>query len=246
VAELTSSDDPDHPVLRRGKPLQDQGGRDLPDFKREEPISRQVAISDAGPSEAHPMIYVCPPEERNRIEASARELAQAELRRVAPQRGMALPSSMTPVAKTTASGKSAGSKRVAAVRAPASPELKLGDEQFVPYDLDYSNYATVVYSARYTPEVAGDIGAPSAKARSWVVTVVARDDEGKLVKLYSAVSDPRELDLYPELRLVDALDPDGYGRTALLFRERKQDGVSWLMGRLTGYGMQTIFETPSR
>jgi hypothetical protein len=46
--------------------------------------------------------------------------------------------------------------------------------------------------------------------------------------------------------LVDALDPDGSGRAALLFREQKQDGVSWLMGRLTGYGMQTVFETPSR
>jgi hypothetical protein len=248
LVELTPSDDPDHPVLRRGKPVQDQGGRDLPDFKREEPTSRQVAISDAGPSETHSLIYVCPPEKRNEIEASARELAQAELRGMAPQRGMALTSSVktATVAKATASGKTAGSKKVAVVTAPALPELKLEDEQFVPYDLDYSNYATVVYSARYTPEGALGAGALSAKAKSWVVTVVARQDEDKLIKLYSAVSDPRELDLYPELRLVDALDPDGYGRSALLFREQKQDGVSWLMGRLTGYGMQTIFETPSR
>jgi hypothetical protein len=121
--------------------------------------------------------------------------------------------------------------------------LNLDDEQFVPYDLDYGNYATVVFSARYTPEAAL---AMSAKAKSWMVTVVARQDEDKLIKLYSAVSDPRELNLYPELRLVDALDPDGSGRAALLFREQKQDGVSWLMGRLTGYGMQTVFETPSR
>jgi len=247
VVELTPSDDPDHPVLRRGKPVQDQGGRDLPDFKKEEPISRQVAISDAGPSDAHPMIYVCPPEERNRLEASVRELAQAELRRLAPQRGLAspVPLKAAVVAKTAASGKTAGARKTGAV-VPVTPEWKLEDEQFVPYDLDYGNYATVVYSARYTPEQPVGIGTPGAKAKSWVVTVVARDDEGKLIKLHSAVSDPRELDLYPELRLVDALDPDGYGRSALLFREQKQDGVSWLMGRLTGYGMQTIFETPSR
>jgi hypothetical protein len=243
--ELTPSDDPDHPVLRRGKPVREQGGRDLPDFKREEPISRQVAISDAGPSETHSLIYLCPPEERSRIEASARELAQAELRRMAAQRGLALPALVktAAVAKTTASGKATGSKRVAAVTAPAPPELNLDDEQFVPYDLDYGNYATVVFSARYTPEAAL---AMSAKAKSWMVTVVARQDEDKLIKLYSAVSDPRELNLYPELRLVDALDPDGSGRAALLFREQKQDGVSWLMGRLTVYGMQTVFETPSR
>jgi len=242
VAELTPSDDPDHPVLRRGKPVQEQAGRDLPDFKLEEPISRQVAISDAGTSDTHPLIYVCPPEERDKIEALARELAQAELRRMAAQRGMASPAPAMPpvVAKTSAR------RRTTASKPAAPPELKLEAEQFVPYDLDYSNYATVVFSARYTPEAGATAGVPSGKPKSWVVTVVARQDEDKLVKLYSAVSDPRALDLYPEVRLVDALDPDGYGRAALLFREQKQDGVSWLLGRLTGYGMQTIFETPSR
>jgi hypothetical protein len=48
------------------------------------------------------------------------------------------------------------------------------------------------------------------------------------------------------VRLVDAVDPDGYGRMALLFREQKRDGVSWLLGRPTGYELQTVFETPSR
>jgi len=86
-----------------------------------------------------------------------------------------------------------------------------------------------------------------AQARSWVVTVLAREEEDfKLVKLYSAVSDPRELGLYPEVRLVDAVDPEGYGHFGLLFREKKRDGVSWLLGRLTGYELQTIFETPAR
>jgi hypothetical protein len=48
------------------------------------------------------------------------------------------------------------------------------------------------------------------------------------------------------VRLVDALDPDGYGRAALLFREKKRDGVSWLLGRATGYELQTLVETSSR
>jgi hypothetical protein len=245
VAELTPSADPDHPVLRRGKPVQEQSGHDLPDLKKEEPVSRQVAISDAGSSEAQSLIYICPEEQRNQMEASARELAQAELRRMAAQRGIPL---LAPV--KTPSRKSSPYKMGTAEKAPALPELKLEEEQFVPYDLDYNNYATVVYSARYAPEgqsfPSTVASGESAKAKSWVVTVVARQDESKLIKLYSAVSDPRELDLYPELRLVDALDPDGYGRAALLFREQKRDGVSWLLGRMTGYELQTIFETPSR
>jgi hypothetical protein len=245
AAELTPSDDPDHPILRRGQPVQIQGGRDLPDFKKEEPVSRQVAISDAGPSEAQSLIYVCREEERQQIELSARALAQAELRRLAAQRGIA----------SVASAKAPStSRKIAAAKTPILPELKFEDEQFIPYDLDYNNYATVVFSARYAPQSTSAATAPSAeaqsaiaKSKSWVVTVVARETEGnKLVKLFAAVSDPRELALYPEVRLVDALDPDGYGRAALLFREQKRDGVSWLLGRVTGYEMQPILETPSR
>ena len=103
----------------------------------------------------------------------------------------------------------------------------------------------MVFSARYAPVSVPGPGA-GVKGKGWVVTVVAREDEGKLVKLYSAVSDPRELDLYPEVRLVDAVDPDGYGRMALLFREQKRDGVSWLLGHPSGYELQTVFETASR
>jgi hypothetical protein len=261
-AKLTPSDDPDHPVLRRGKPVQQQGGRDLPDFKVEEPIARQVAVSDAGPSgEPAELIFICTEQERQQLEVKARELAEAELRRLAGQRGLKLADEQ-PVATATAK---APASRSAAARvnvkkhpaAEAKPaELPLTDEQFVPYDLDYNNYATVVYSARYAPEsetaAAASAGAAPAsptavaRGRSWVVTVVARQDEDKLVKLYSAVSDPRELDLYPEVRLVDAVDPEGYGRFQLLFREKKHDGVSWLLGRATGYELQTVFETAER
>jgi len=247
-AELTPSEDRDHPILRRGKPVQEQSGRDLPDFKREEPVSRQIAISDAGSSESQSLIYVCREEERKQLEESARELAQAELHRMAAQRGIALTSlgkTSTP-AKTISSPKGTATKAPKA--APKAPDIKFEEEQFVPYDLGYNNYATVVYSGRYAPEASPSASASGVKAEAtgWVVTVVARQDEGKLVKLYSSVSDPRELDLYPEVRLVDAVDPDGYGRAALLFRERKRDGVSWLVGRVTGYELETIFETPSR
>ena len=256
-AELTPNDDPDHPVLRRGKPVQEQGGRDLPDFKKEEPVTRQVAISDASPSEVQPLIYVSNETERTKLEELARELARAELRRMAAQRGLTMPGAgnMTAGAREKASrqpekaGRDVGHQIRAKVGTQA---VTFKEEQFVPYDLDYSNRATVVFSGRYVPEAATGTGEASSGAsggnqgRSWVVTVVAKQEEDKLVKLYSSVSDPRELDLYPEVLLVDALDPDGYGRSALLFREKKRDGVSWLLGRPTGYELQTLVETASR
>jgi hypothetical protein len=235
AVERTPSDDPDHPVLRRGKPVEEQSGRDLPNFKLEEAVSRQVAVSDAGATqEPQPLIYTCPPEELTRLETQARDLALAELHRIGPQRGLVLsqnkPATRNAAAKTKHAAKS------------DSAEWQPTEEQFVPFDLEYNNYATVVYSARYAPSSA----APDVKPKSWVVTVIAREDEGKLVKLYSAVSDPRELGLYPEIRLVDAVDPDGYGHYGLLFREKKRDGVSWLLGRVTGYELQPIFETAER
>ena len=250
-ANLTPSDDPDHPVLRRGKPVQAQGGHDLPDFKIEEPVARQVAVSDAGSSgEPAELIFVCTEQERQQLEEQARELARAELQRVAAQRGLKLPA---PAKAAEEKLPASMAKKHAVAKAP---ELPLTDEQFIPFDLEYNNYATVVFSARYTPEsetaAAASAGAAPAtptavaRGRSWVVTVVARQDENKLVKLYSAVSDPRELDLYPEVRLVDAVDPEGYGHFQLLFREKKRDGVSWLLGRATGYELQTVFETAER
>ncbi len=278
-AEPAPSGDSDHPILRRGKPLQEQSGRDLPDFNPEdkpssrpdsangvangaangftgtvmsdEDVTRQVAVSDAGRSEPQPLIYICREEQRKQMEADARELAKAELRRVAAQRGLVLPEAAKPAALKTAPAKRASVAKKKAAAQATTPELNLREEQFVPYDLDYNDYATVVFSARYVPESAsakGTAGAngPASSAKSWVVTVIAREDDGKLVKLYSAVSDPKELDLYPEVRLVDAVDPDGYGRYGLLFREQKRDGVSWLLGRTTGYELQTIFETPER
>ncbi len=288
AAELTPSDDPEHPILRRGKPLREQSGRDLPEFSAEgkagwgpgvarggrggEAVTRQVAVSDAGPSESQALIYLCHEQERQQLEAAARELAQAELRRLAAQRGLVLPPAAKPAPAKASIAKNVAKKNVAAAPTgtnhTALPELKLEEEQFVPYDLDYNNYATVVFSARYAPEASNAAGAnsvangtpsgvgsnatsavakgASAMGRSWVVTVIAREDDGKLVKLYSAVSDPRELDLYPEVRLVDAVDPDGYGRYGLLLREQKREGVSWLLGRTTGYELQTVFETAVR
>ncbi len=226
----------------------------------EEAVMRQVAVSDAGPSEAQSVLYVCREEQRKEMEAAARELAESELRRVAAQRGLVLPAvarGKAAQAKTASTKVGAGKKSAAAETTALTP-MKLEDEQFVPYDLEYNNYATVVFSGRYVQEAAkaqspaggasaaNASNADAAGAKSWVVTVIGREDDGKLVKLYSAVSDPRELDLYPEVRLVDAVDPEGYGHYGLLFREQKRDGVSWLLGRMTGYELQTVFETAVR
>ncbi len=100
VAELTPSDDPEHPILRRGKPVQEQSGRDLPEFHpvgkpggamgnaMSEEVTRQVAVSDAGPSEAQSLIYRLP---RRGAAADGSVGARAGRGRVAPGGGTARP-----------------------------------------------------------------------------------------------------------------------------------------------------------
>jgi hypothetical protein len=136
-----------------------------------EPVVRQVAVSDAGASEPEDVIFVCRQEQREQMETSASELAQAELRRVAAMRGLTIPEEAgAGVAKSGAeksgaakakpgggakSGAKAGTHTGQSMaEAATAPALTLEDEQFVPYDLDYNNYATVVFSARYRPGAA--------------------------------------------------------------------------------------------
>ena len=193
-----------------------------------------VAVSDATPAvgDASPEIsFHGPPEEQARLEHLAREMADAELRRVAALRGVP-----------------AGEKSAALAATGEQTEL---------YNLDHSNYAVVVYSARYqTPAsvkaatVATEEksqAAASGPARGWLVTVVARQNaEGKLTRLYGAVSDPREMDLYPEIRPVGMVDAEGYGRHSLLLRQQRRETVGWMLGRVSGYQMETIFETSAQ
>ena len=56
-----------------------------------EPMARQVAVSDAGTSEPQDVTFACPPEQRQQMEAQARQLAEDELRKAASMRGLVLP-----------------------------------------------------------------------------------------------------------------------------------------------------------
>jgi hypothetical protein len=224
VAEAARVEDAGRPVLRRGKPQESSSGEDSrPEGEAGSErltVRRQVAVSDSGDYQPQNVAFSCDAEQRRQMEEAARRLAEGELRRLAPRRGLS--------------------------RLPQpGVALVFEDEQFALYSLDYSNNATMVFSGRYrAPGAEG--GDPGNHDSGWVVTVIARQDAERMVKLYSAVSDPRALSLYPELRLVDAVDPDGYGRYALLFRERKRDGVSWVLARASGFGLETLFETPER
>jgi hypothetical protein len=133
-------------------------------------------------------------------------------------------------------------KLVAAAR--GIPVEKLGpptEEDFRAYRLEQNEYATMVYSARFAPAEAA-----ARRERGWMVTVIVRAEGVQFARLYAAISDPRELELYPEVQPVDLVDAEGLGHYLLLLRESGAGGVRWRLGRITGYEMQTVFMTAER
>ncbi len=133
-------------------------------------------------------------------------------------------------------------KQVAAAR--GIQEEKLGppaEEDFHAYQLERNEYTTVVYSARFAPAQG-----TTQQQRGWVVTVIVRAEGVEFTRIFAAVSDPRELDLYPEIHPVDLVDAEGLGHYLLLLRETAESGIGWRLGRITGFEMQTVFATAER
>jgi len=205
--------DSERPMLRRAKPAEEirQGNGD--EFRAGEVVTRRVAVSDAGTERLAPaLLFLCSAEEKETMRQQAQRLAMSELKQVAAARDI--------------------------------PVEKLGpptEEDFRAYRLEQNEYATVVYSARFTLAEAA-----ARRERSWVVTVIVRAEGAQFARLYAAISDPHELELYPEVQPVDLVDGEGLGHYLLLLRESGAGGVRWRLGRITGYEMQTVFMTAER
>lgn len=233
AADNSAAEDPERPLLRRGpgreKPAVGAETREAKNLSPWEAVRREVAISDAGKALPPPeLLFHCSQEERETIRQRAQQLAVAELKQVAAARGI-------PVEKLGPPGEED-------FRA-----LNLKHNDLEHSQLEDSEYATVVYSARFTPASA----LRGQASPGWVVTVIARYEGSNyggqaLTRLYAAISDPRELELYPEVRPVDLVDAEGQGRYLLLLREQSAGGVRWRLGRITPYELQTVFATAER
>ncbi len=112
------------------------------------------------------------------------------------------------------------------------------DVQLRIFDLSSSNEPTIVLSA--TADVAA---AKGAEARSYMVTVVAREDiYGDLHRAFSSVTDAQHLDVIPRMELIDAVDVDGDGRGELLFRQFYDSGTAYVVYRVIGEQVYALFQ----
>jgi hypothetical protein len=211
-------DDPNRPVLRRGKPKTQAQADDVPEEKPKtsaaqasarpgaapaqpaaavKPAEVLPAISDAAGPEPRSFAYEWAKGEQQKLSKAASDMAAAELARYAKS---------NPALQFT-------------------PAANFDQVSVRAFDLHGDNYAVVVYTARVPAAVATNPRSRTAKAPQpapdfwFYVTVVGKADlYGELRKLFSAVTDSRHLDAFPRLELLDAVDAEGIGRGDLLFR----------------------------
>ena len=229
--------DPNRPILRRGKPAAPAVVTDADDSddatasKPAKPVAgggataapststkvtqaprAYAAISDAGNYETRSLLYGMATGERERMGDPMAKMALDDVRKYAGQHN-----------------------------GPAPPKTAtIIDYDLRGFDLDYSNSPTLVLTAKLpvapTKPIAGF-------EFDYFVTVVARVDlNGTPQKIFSVVSDTNHLDAYPRMQVIDAIDADANGRGDLLFRQYSDTGISYALYRVFPYQMTKIFE----
>lgn len=223
-------EDPNRPILRRGKPDPATRHELVKNFDEEPKLSRDIlkdvqiipAISDAGGPDARPYNFDLRGGEEaayrtKMLALAATELAKAE---AAP-----------PEIQT------AKSRKAASARKPIAPALD--DVHLRIFDLSNSNDPVLILSAKTRPKP----GVDGLSAEAAEVTLVARPNlEGDLRRLFFSRTDAHHLEITPRMELIDAIDADGDGRGELLFRRTTDSGISYAIYRATADRLWPLYE----
>jgi hypothetical protein len=229
-------EDPNRPVLKRGKPSAEaqppaksvaSSAVPTASAKPANPAAKSgsiqliPAISDAGGPEPSSYAFSTKPEEEQQFQKKILALATDEVR--ARDRQLA--------AETIAASVPTRTARTTIARQQPTFE----NTQLRIFDLSSSNEPVLVLttSARLQqrPE------------REYFVTLVAREDlNGDLHKAFSSVTDSQHLDVVPSMELIDAVDADGDGRGELLFRQTSDAGRAFSIYRVIGDQLYPLFE----
>jgi hypothetical protein len=220
-------EDPNRPILRRGKPDPSARREKVKNFDEPEASPKaskdsgnsvQIipAISDAGGPDPRPYTFDLRPGDEAPYRAKMLELASAELRKASAGQE---PAPARPARKSAAK-----------LSPPAFDDVHLRI-----FDLSNSNEPVLVLSAKTRP---------AANAVGWEeITLVARTNlEGELRKLFFSHTDPQHLEVTPRMELIDAVDADGDGRGELLFRRTSDAGSSFAIYRVTADRLWPLYE----
>jgi hypothetical protein len=217
-------EDPNRPVLRRGKPAPEQAPPAGSQVSAK-PVSSPgpgssgaaaakkpalpagthtlVGVSDNESSEARSYEFIWKKGEQAEMEGKMRRLALAQLPRENP---------------------------------PLS-ERSLTNVVIRSFDLDMSNDAVMVLTAEIPPSGPGAKGTPARSVTRYLTLIARVDFESTPQKLALSLTDSSRLDVAPRLELIDAVDADGDGVADLLFRQYGFDAKSYV---IFGIGRSTV------
>lgn len=239
-----TEEDRDRPVLRRGKqtPPPEQlptaaaaqakassQGAKKPSAAGSGATKIFPAISDAGGPDPLPYKYELKPEEEQQFRVKMLALAAGEVLTRARQLASET-ISPGPPSRTSPLGKASAKP----------PQPSFDDVQLRVFDLTSNNEPVLVLTAKARmPQRPNTTGA----ALQYFVTLVARNDiYGELHKVLANVTDTEHLDVSPRMELIDAVDADGDGRGELLFRQISDAGSAFVIDRVVGDRVYTLFE----
>ncbi len=264
IATGALNNDPDRPLLHRGKPVGGQKAADGEAMSKmaglPADLHQMVAVSDAKSRAEHDFVRPWDDEaEHKAVLAMMEGLAAAKLAGMPVAAAPAGAGSMagssagsssaatpavktaaasTPAAQTPAARRRAALAAAAAKRKAAAAAKAAGpgllDEDLRGYLLSYGGAPTFVYTAH----TAG-VGA----ALRYVTVVAQKDVFGTLQTAFSSVTDAAHLDQTPWMRLVGVVDAEASNRASLLFEMREQGSRQFALYRVLGSRSEAVFTT---
>jgi len=227
-----ANNDPERPMLKRGTqaaPAPIAGphvdAKAVADSRARRTGMMNVAVSDANTRSSRPFDYHWDEPLKQQLTDSMSRLAATELMKVAKLRGLTV---------------------------GAKEKITFAEITARAFDVDYSNNPQVVATARFAPSMQQVAGLSKEAAeqvirRGLVVTVVARVNYNQdLERIGAFVSDPRDLDAFPVVELVDAIDVDADNCAELLFARIGDTDRHFVIYRLYGLRLDELFMSGPR
>jgi len=191
------------------------------------------AISDSHGPDPRSYTYSLKPEEEQQFRKKMLAMAADEIRARAAQLAPGATASQ-PVHAPSQHGKATAVK-------PVQPIFE--DVQLRVFDLASINEPELVLTAKaHMPPPSHEKPGASPDLQ-YQITLVAREDvNGDFHKALANLTDTRHLDVIPRLELIDAVDVDGDGRGELLFRQVSDAGSAFVVYRVIGDRLYTLFQ----
>jgi len=233
--DTSLNNDPNRPVMRRGKPAGAVSVAQLTGVPAE--LHQAVAISDAVTREEHVFTREWGSSaERAQVLAELGALAQPRIQNYIAANQLALtdPTAKPPAPAAPGPARPRSNVRKATKPTLASPPVPLTNEELNGYELTYGGLPTFVYTEE-TPLFSG--------GPVYVTMVAQRLPAGTMQVAFASVTDAAHLDRTPWYRFVDAVDPDGSHRASLLFELRAQSSRQFALYRVITANAEQSFVT---